>query len=183
MTWGVCFRVTKDANVCSRSTKADDATNSVNTNQSSLSFLFDTSTLPSNPCRTMFRALVSKIFMGLLVLQSVAAFAPRDSNRFAPSLETSAKPLEKLSQVMTTTAVVVATSPLVAMAEEADDYEYGAVNAPIGIAWAGGVLAVLTALLPLALQGGEDAFNEMKDRDADKWGTGQTDALSRRRRR
>ena len=95
----------------------------------------------------------------------------------------SAKPLEKLSQVMTTTAVVVATSPLIAIAEEADDYEYGAVNAPIGIAWAGGVLAVLTALLPLALQGGEDAFNEMKDRDADKWGTGQTDALSRRRRR
>lgn len=134
----------------------------------------------------MFRAVVSKLFMALMVLQSVAAFAPRDVSRptaFAPSLEASAaKPMEKFAQIMTTAAVVVSSSPLVALAEEADDYEYGAVNAPIGIAWAGGVLAVLTALLPLFLQGGEDAFNEMKDRDSDKWGTGQTNALDRKRR-
>jgi hypothetical protein len=89
---------------------------------------------------------------------------------------------EKLTQFMTTAAVVISTSPLIALAEEVDDYEYGAVNAPIGIAWAGGVLAVLTALLPLALRGGEDAFNEMKERDAGKWGTGSTDALNRRKK-
>ena len=83
---------------------------------------------------------------------------------------------------MTTAAVVISTSPIMALAEEVDDYEYGAVNAPIGIAWAAGVLAVATALLPLALQGGEDAFNEMKDRDAAEWGTGTTDALKRRKK-
>ncbi len=83
---------------------------------------------------------------------------------------------------MTTAAVVISTSPLIALAEEVDDYEYGAVNAPIGIAWAGGVLAVLTALLPLALRGGEDAFNEMKDRDSGKWGSGNSDALNSRKK-
>ena len=66
------------------------------------------------------------------------------------------------------TVVLSTTSPLIALAEE--DYEYGAVNAPIGLAWGVGVLAILTALLPIALRGGEEAFEEMKDRDKDKWG-------------
>ena len=51
------------------------------------------------------------------------------------------------------------------------------------IAWAGGVLAILTALLPIALSGGEDAFNEMKENDAGKFGTGDTSALDRNRKR
>eukprot|EP00560_Eucampia_antarctica_P008801 CAMPEP_0197828538 /NCGR_PEP_ID=MMETSP1437-20131217/5079_1 /TAXON_ID=49252 ORGANISM="Eucampia antarctica, Strain CCMP1452" /NCGR_SAMPLE_ID=MMETSP1437 /ASSEMBLY_ACC=CAM_ASM_001096 /LENGTH=66 /DNA_ID=CAMNT_0043429775 /DNA_START=268 /DNA_END=468 /DNA_ORIENTATION=+ len=62
----------------------------------------------------------------------------------------------------------VSTSPLIALAEE--DYEYGAVDAPISIAVGGGILAVLTALLPLFLQGGEEAFEEMKDTDKNTWG-------------
>jgi hypothetical protein len=45
------------------------------------------------------------------------------------------------------------------------------------------VLAILTALLPLALQGGEEAFEEMKERDSSKWGTGQTDALDSKRKK
>lgn len=61
--------------------------------------------------------------------------------------------------------------------------EYGAVNAPIGIAWAGGALAILTALLPVALQGGEEAFEEMRERDEGKFGTGDSSALDRRKRR
>eukprot|EP00593_Proboscia_inermis_P015102 CAMPEP_0171312916 /NCGR_PEP_ID=MMETSP0816-20121228/34780_1 /TAXON_ID=420281 /ORGANISM="Proboscia inermis, Strain CCAP1064/1" /LENGTH=66 /DNA_ID=CAMNT_0011799359 /DNA_START=282 /DNA_END=479 /DNA_ORIENTATION=+ len=65
------------------------------------------------------------------------------------------------------------TSPLLAIAEEMEDdnYEYGAVNAPGGLAIAvvGGVLAVLSALLPLVLQGGEDAFEEMKASDKKTW--------------
>ena len=94
------------------------------------------------------------------------------------------KPLvKKIGQFATTAAVVVSTSPLMAFAEEADDYEYGAVNAPIGIAWAGGVLAILTALLPVALQGGEEAFEEMRERDEGKFGTGDSSALDRRKRR
>lgn len=67
-------------------------------------------------------------------------------------------------------AAVLSTTPLVAIAEEVDEYEYGAVNAPIGLAWGAGVLAILTALLPLALQGGEEAFEEMRMKDEDKWG-------------
>mmetsp|Transcript_98220 Transcript_98220/g.273348 ORF Transcript_98220/g.273348 Transcript_98220/m.273348 type:complete len:132 (-) Transcript_98220:16-411(-) len=130
------------------------------------------------------RTILSKLLTALFVLQSVAAFVPNQANRpaFTP-LAASPKPIsEKLSTFMMTAAVAISTSPLVALAEEADDYEYGAVNAPIGIAWAAGLLAVLTALLPLALQGGEDAFNEMKDRDSDKWGSGSSDALNRRKK-
>lgn len=87
----------------------------------------------------------------------------------------------KLVQVATTAAIALVTSPLVALAEE--DYEYGAVNAPGGIAlaWGVGVLAILTALLPVALKGGEEAFEEMKDRDSDKWGSGKSDALNKRK--
>ena len=67
------------------------------------------------------------------------------------------------------------------ISEEADDYEYGAVDAPIGLAWGAGVLAVATALLPIAMQGGEEAFEEMKSQDADTWGTGNSNRLNKRR--
>jgi hypothetical protein len=130
------------------------------------------------------RSIFSKLLAGLFALQSVAAFVPNQASRpaFAP-LAASPKPIsEKLSTFLTTAAVVISTSPLVALAEEADDYEYGAVNAPIGIAWAGGVLAILTALLPIALSGGEDAFNEMKEKDSGTWGSGKSDALKKRRK-
>ena len=129
-------------------------------------------------------SIVFKLLAAFLAAQTVAAFVPHQVTRPAfAALEASSKPLsERMSQVIATTAAAVATSPLVAMAEEVDDYEYGAVNAPIGIAWAGGVLLILTALLPVFLQGGEEAFEEMKERDAGKWGTGNTDALSKRRR-
>lgn len=133
----------------------------------------------------MLNSIFAKVLTALLVVQSVVAFVPLTPNKpVSTQLKVSSKPLnEKAAQFMATAAVAISTSPLVALAEEVDDYEYGAVNAPIGIAWAAGILAVLTALLPLALQGGEDAFNEMKDRDADKWGTGSTDALKSRRKK
>jgi hypothetical protein len=123
--------------------------------------------------------IIAKILAFLLASQAVAAFAPRQTAR--PSfvqLEATSRPFsEKIAQAFTTAAVVVAASPLMALAEEVDDYEYGAVNAPIGVAWAVGVLAVATALLPLALQGGEEEFNKMKEKDADQWGKGGTDTL------
>ncbi len=65
--------------------------------------------------------------------------------------------------------------------EEVDDYEYGAVDAPIGLAWGAGVLAVGTALLPIALKGGEEAFEEMKSQDEDTWGTGNSNRLNKRK--
>jgi hypothetical protein len=129
-------------------------------------------------------SFMTKIVTIIMMAQCALAFVPPQASKpaFAP-LPATAKPVaEKLAQFMTTAAVVISTSPIMALAEEVDDYEYGAVNAPIGIAWAAGVLAVATALLPLALQGGEDAFNEMKDRDAAEWGSGTTDALKRRKK-
>lgn len=88
----------------------------------------------------------------------------------------------KLLEIATTAAIVFSTSPLAVLAEEAGDYEYGAVSAPIGLAWGAGVLAILTALLPVVLQGGEKAFDEMKDRDSDSWGTGGADPLGKKKR-
>lgn len=46
-----------------------------------------------------------------------------------------------------------------------DDYEYGKVNAPIGIAWGVGVLAIATSLLPLLLKGGEEALDDMRENE------------------
>ena len=72
--------------------------------------------------------------------------------------------------VAATVATAFAASPLAAIAAESEEYEYGAVDAPIGIAVGGGLLAILTALLPVVMSGGEEAFDEMKDRDSEKWG-------------
>jgi hypothetical protein len=44
-------------------------------------------------------------------------------------------------------------------------------------------LAILTALLPVALQGGEEAFEEMKERDSGKWGTGDLTSLNKRKKK
>lgn len=57
-------------------------------------------------------------------------------------------------------ALVTVSQPLIALAE--DNYEYGAVSAPPFVPIVGGLLAILTALLPIALRGGEEAFEEMK---------------------
>ncbi|KAL3941010.1 MAG: hypothetical protein SGBAC_004551 [Bacillariaceae sp.] len=127
---------------------------------------------------------LAKLALFLLSAQVALGFAPVQQKCSSPSaLESSSKPLsERVSQFVAVTAAAVATSPLVALAEEADDYEYGSVDAPIGIAVAGGILAILTAAVPVFTQGGEEAFNEMRDRDSSQWGTGQTEALNKNKR-
>ena len=78
--------------------------------------------------------------------------------------------IEKITNIATVTAATITTtilsSPLAAIAED-DSYEYGAVAAPggLGLAAGLGVLAILTAAVPVVLAPGEDAFNEMRDRD------------------
>uniref|UniRef100_A0A7R9WYD4 PSII 6.1 kDa protein n=1 Tax=Craspedostauros australis TaxID=1486917 RepID=A0A7R9WYD4_9STRA len=127
--------------------------------------------------------LTALVAMLMMMAQTATAFMPLDLSKTSSSAKTNAMPsMDKIGKMIATLPIAIATSPLVALAEEVDDYEYGAVNAPIGIAWAGGVLVIATALLPLALQGGEEAFEEMKDRDSSSWGTGQTDALKRRKK-
>jgi hypothetical protein len=87
-------------------------------------------------------------------------------------------------QLAIRTAAVLTSmaAPLITLAENApDDYEYGAVNAPGGltIAWVGGILAILSALLPVVLKGGEEEFEKMKERD--DFGNAN-DALKKRRK-
>lgn len=106
----------------------------------------------------------------LLSASSTSAFvAPKTAGPIQTSLQ--ATPTEnfvKFTNAATVAAATIAASPLVAFAAE-DDYEYGAVNAPggIGLAWGVGVVAILTAAIPVILAPGEDAFNEMKEKDGD----------------
>lgn len=85
--------------------------------------------------------------------------------------------------VATASAFVVANAPMVAQAvvEVEGEYEYGAVDAPIGLAVAGGILAILTALLPIALRGGEEAFEEIRERDSTTFGKKNKDVLKSRK--
>ena len=122
-------------------------------------------------------SMLLKVVAALFALQTVSAFAPLIKQ---PTTVVANPMVEKIGKFATTAAVVIATSPLVALAEEVgDDYEYGAVSAPISVAWVGGVFAILTALLPIALSGGEEAFEEMKEQDKGKFGTGDSSALNR----
>lgn len=130
----------------------------------------------------------------LLCLACIAvagtAFAPLSNHQ---KLHLEAVPLQGTSQsesglkkpcwemiVSTSAAVITANVPLLVQAVE-DDYEYGAVNAPIGIAWVVGVLAILTALLPVFLRSGEEAFEEIRNRDEGTFGKSNNDVLKRKK--
>lgn len=76
--------------------------------------------------------------------------------------------------------MIMASTPLVSKAVE-DTYEYGAVDAPIGLAWGVGVLAILTAAVPVFLKGGEEALEEMREREGNSFGKGGVD-LGRRKK-
>ena len=95
------------------------------------------------------------------------------------------KQQEQVSNVSKMIAAVITANtmliPIVQALVEDDNYEYGAVDAPIGIAVGGGLLAILTALLPVALKGGEEAFEEIKDRDVDTFGKRNTDLLKKKK--
>lgn len=58
-------------------------------------------------------------------------------------------------------ALVAANLPILSAFAIEEDYEYGAVDAPIAIPIIGGILAIGTALLPIALRPGEEAFEEV----------------------
>jgi len=121
----------------------------------------------------------------LLSIASVQAFnlTPPTKAVFDPLSLADVDSTVKVAQVAATSTLAAGLLPLAAVAEDlVDDYEYGAVNAPISMAWIGGVFLILTSLLPLLLQGGEEAFEEMKANDADSWGK-SNNALDRNRRR
>eukprot|EP00546_Thalassionema_frauenfeldii_P006656 CAMPEP_0178913060 /NCGR_PEP_ID=MMETSP0786-20121207/10624_1 /TAXON_ID=186022 /ORGANISM="Thalassionema frauenfeldii, Strain CCMP 1798" /LENGTH=134 /DNA_ID=CAMNT_0020585743 /DNA_START=79 /DNA_END=483 /DNA_ORIENTATION=+ len=91
---------------------------------------------------------------------------------------------EVATSVATSVAITFYASPLAALAEEADNYEYGAVDAPIGLAWGAGILAILTAGVPVLLQGGEKALEQQRLDEASRgatFGKGGNDVLGKRR--
>jgi hypothetical protein len=127
------------------------------------------------------------LVIGLLFQRSQALVTPKPSRAVVPStqMNTVSSPTPPLAAV--TAALMTAYIPLIPLVHavvENDDYEYGAVNAPIGLAVGGGILAILTALLPIALRGGEEAFEEIKDRDAGTFGKrGSKDVLQSKKKR
>mmetsp|Transcript_5442 Transcript_5442/g.9934 ORF Transcript_5442/g.9934 Transcript_5442/m.9934 type:complete len:124 (+) Transcript_5442:128-499(+) len=114
----------------------------------------------------------------LVSASSTSAFvAPRPAAPQNSALQAAPTNIEKLTNAATVAAATITTvvlaSPLAAIAEDVeDDYVYGNVSAPggIGLAVGLGVVAILTAAVPVVLAPGEDAYNEMKERDSDKWG-------------
>mmetsp|Transcript_142 Transcript_142/g.237 ORF Transcript_142/g.237 Transcript_142/m.237 type:complete len:135 (+) Transcript_142:131-535(+) len=129
---------------------------------------------------------IFSVLLVALVAATTSAFVPAQTTSKPALVRLEAKQnqnMEKVKQMFTvaSAAAVTTVAPLVALAEEQDDYVYGAVNAPIGLAWGAGLLAILTALLPIALSSGEDAFNEMREKDADAWGSGNSDRLRGRK--
>lgn len=113
--------------------------------------------------------------IALLSATSTSAFVVPAATKQATT-QLSANPnvnFEKITNAATVAAASVIATPFAALAAENadDDYVYGAVAAPggLGLAAGLGVLAVLTAAVPVLLAPGEDAFNEMKDRDESKW--------------
>mmetsp|Transcript_2974 Transcript_2974/g.5307 ORF Transcript_2974/g.5307 Transcript_2974/m.5307 type:complete len:121 (+) Transcript_2974:143-505(+) len=111
--------------------------------------------------------------IALLSATSTSAFvAPTTPAQTTTQLCAKNVNFEKIGNAATVAAASVIATPFAALAADVvDDYEYGAVNAPggLGLAAGLGVLAILTAAVPVLLAPGEDAFNEMKDKDADKW--------------
>ncbi|KAL7571419.1 hypothetical protein ACA910_019179 [Epithemia clementina (nom. ined.)] len=112
-----------------------------------------------------------------------------EENRFpvaaAASHKSAAAAASFSSWWSTATAMVMVNLP-VAMAVAAevvdDDYEYGKVDAPIGIAVAGGLLAILTAAVPVLLRPGEEALEEMRENEGYTFGKDNKDALNRKKK-
>lgn len=98
-----------------------------------------------------------------MLATSVSAFAPVQSTSRATTSQLSASiPQEwKDKAAIASAALITINIPVWASFAVEDDYEYGAVDAPIAIPIVGGILAIATALLPIALRPGEEAFEEV----------------------
>jgi hypothetical protein len=117
----------------------------------------------------------SLILLFLAALASVTVgFSPRlTARRPAMKLEAVSKAQLERKIASATAAVMTVGIPLIVRAVE-DDYEYGAVDAPIGLAVGAGVLAILTAAIPVLLAPGEEALEEMRKNEGNRFGTGES---------
>ena len=110
------------------------------------------------------------LLISLSLLVSVQAFAPRHAPRpFTATTSnsllsaTTRIPQEwKDKAAVASAALLTANLPVWAALAVEDDYEYGAVDAPPLVPIIGGVLAIATAALPIALKPGEEAFEEVR---------------------
>ena len=126
--------------------------------------------------------MIHRSFVLILALFATfgAAFVPL-SPQAASSSKLQASLREQFeSKAATAAAFVVANVPVAAMAIVDDDYEYGAVDAPIGLAFGVGVLAIATAAVPVLMQGGEEAFEEMREREAETFGKDNKNVLRKK---
>ena len=124
------------------------------------------------------------VIIAVICLSGTSAFAPKPPvarTIDTPATSASSKILDANQVPVAAAAAAALVSanilPFVALAEE-DDYVYGAVDAPPLIPIIGGILAILTAALPVLLRSGEEAFEEMKDSDG--FGSGR-DQLGKRK--
>jgi len=124
-------------------------------------------------------ALVAAVLLCSCPDGSHALTLPQKNHHHPPTLSPPKQPqqppsLERWAQWGTATAAVVAANiPQVVYAAimPDDDYEYGKVDAPIGIAVAGGLLAILTAAVPVLLRPGEEALEEMRENEGYTFGS------------
>lgn len=126
--------------------------------------------------------MIRRAFLLCLLASTVAAFVSKAAST-ARAFPLQASPFENVeSKIAGASAFLMVNIPsiVLAVAEVEDDYEYGKVDAPIGLAVGVGILAILTALLPIALQGGEKAFEEIKERDANTFGKKNSDVLKKK---
>lgn len=112
---------------------------------------------------------LNSILIALSLLVSAQAFVPgqttlasHTSSLSVTTTTTTTIPQEwKDKAAVVSAALVTANIPVWAAMAVEDDYEYGAVDAPPLVPIVGGLLAILTALLPIALKPGEEAFEEV----------------------
>jgi hypothetical protein len=131
---------------------------------------------------THFIDMIRRAFLVCLLATAVVAFVPKVISP-ARVLPLQASPFDNMEpKIAAASAFVMANIPAIVLAvvEVEDDYEYGKVDAPIGLAVGAGILAILTALLPIALQGGEKAFEEIRERDENTFGKKNTDVLKKK---
>ena len=110
------------------------------------------------------------LFVLALWVSSVQAFLPSTTTTVRTSqhgaLSSTVLPQAWKDQAaVASAALLTANLPVWAAMAVEDDYEYGAVDAPPLIPIVGGILAIATALLPIVLRPGEDAFEEVSCHD------------------
>ena len=118
----------------------------------------------------MKRTILGLVFASTMGLTGAFSAKPNRSD-FISSLQ---------GKTAAVAGIVAANIPTLAQAVE-DDYEYGKVDAPIGLAVGAGLLAIITAAVPVLLSPGEEAFEEIRSREESTFGKKNSDVLKKKK--